>query len=375
MTRPEKRTKREGTTPPDEPRYEETEAYQQEIASQYTQRVEKFSVAEVARVLALLNFPEVNLDSIRPASVGNVNATYLTPDLVIKMNQKKGEEDYVANKIVSDRLAAEKPVVKVLAYDSFEKTPYEVLVMERAKGDLLLKDIFQLTHEQQIALYRQVLETIKAMFTIRFDDFGLISKHDQYKTYAEYLTQRFKANIDKIRAQRLCNENDLTLVESYFLENVKIFEQDTESVFVHTDLHPGNILHQGDRLTALLDFDYSVKAPKMRVLLSLLGFIDKPSQFVEGTGDFQTYKGKTFYHLLPLLKEELADMFADPQLLEKLNLHFISEGIMWISANWSAEWNKQMIRTIVDAELPKDKKNLQKSYYGKVLSHLEGGAL
>jgi hypothetical protein len=350
-------------------KYEDTEAYQQEIAAQYKERVEKFSVEEVAHVLSLLGFPAVSSSTIKPATVGNVNATYLTPRLVIKMNQKRGETDYIANKVVSDCLASKYPVVKVLAYDAFEKTPFEVVVMGRAKGDLLLADIFQLTHEQQVSIYRQLLETIKAMFAIRFDDFGLMSTQDHYKTYAEYLTKRFERHVSKIRGIKLCDEKDLAQVEKYFIDGVKVFEAGAESVFVHTDLHPGNILHQGDRLTAVLDFDYSVKSPKMRVLLSLLGFIDKPSQFVEGTKDFPAYKDKNFYHLLPVLKEELPDVFADPLLLEKLNLHFISEGVRWIAENWSADWNKQMIRTIVDNELAKNKQDLAASYYGKVLAH------
>jgi hypothetical protein len=350
-------------------KYEDSEAYQNEIASQYKVRVEKFSIDDVVRVLSLLGFLNINPSTIRPATVGNVNATYITPRLVIKMNKNKGDADYIANKIVSDCLSATHPVVKVLAYDAFEKTPFEVLVMEKATGSLLLKDIFQLSDKRQIILFRQVLETIKAMFTIQFDDFGLLSKQDHFKTYAEYLRQRFNSNAKDIKNLKLCSERDLEKIKKYFIKGIKIFEMKTESVFVHTDLHPGNILHKGSKLTAILDFDYSVKAPKMRVLLSLLGFIDKPAQFVEGTKDFKMYKGKNFYYLLSVLKEELPELFADPLLLEKLNLHFISEGIRWIAANWSADWNKQMIKMIIDNELPKNKKDLKESYYGKVLAH------
>jgi hypothetical protein len=56
------------------------------------------------------------------------------------------------------------------------------------------------------------------------------------------------------------------------------------------------------KLTALIDFDYSLKAPKIRALLSIIGFIDNPQQFVEGTKDFDRFKGKNFYHLLPILQ-------------------------------------------------------------------------
>ena len=350
-------------------KYEESEAYQNEIAAQYKERVEKFSVEEVSHVLSLLGFKKVDPATIKPAIVGNVNATYLTPKFVIKMNRKRGEADYIANKIISDCIAATHPVVRVLSYDTFKKTPFEVLVMKRSVGSLLLKDIFKLNKKQQAVVFRQILKTVKAMFSIRFNDFGLLSTRDHFKSYAEYLTKRFKSNVKEIKKLKLCGQNDLAKIERYFIKNVKVFGKGTESVFVHTDLHPGNMLHKGNKLTAILDFDYSLKAPKMRVLLSLLGFIDKPSQFVEGTKDFKMYKGKNFYHLLPILRDELSELFADPLLLEKLNLHFISEGLRWVAANWSADWNKQMIKMIVENELPDNKKDLVKSYYGKVLAH------
>ena len=40
--------------------------------------------------------------------------------------------------IVSDKLSTKHPVVKVISYDFFEKTDYEILVMERVSGTLLL---------------------------------------------------------------------------------------------------------------------------------------------------------------------------------------------------------------------------------------------
>ena len=130
----------------------------------------------------------------------------------------------------------------------------------------------------------------------------------------------------------------------------------------------GNILHDGDNLTAIIDFDHSLRAPPVRCLLSLVGFIDNPSQFVEGTKDFPKYKGKNFYHLLPALKEELPEVFADSLFVEKLNILFIREGIDLIGANWSAGLNTQMMGTITGDELAETADELQKSYYGKILS-------
>ena len=144
----------------------------------------------------------------------------------------------------------------------------------------------------------------------------------------------------------------------------------TDLIFIHTDLHMGNILHEGNKLTAIIDFDSALRAPKMRALISLLGLIDNPSQFVEGTKDFPKYKGKSFYPFLPVLKESLSDVFSDQRLLKKLNLNGVSIGLMWIADNWSTDWNKEMIRNIVDSELANSEQDLRESYFGKIFAHL-----
>ncbi len=161
---------------------------------------------------------------------------------------------------------------------------------------------------------------------------------------------------------------DTTRIEEYFYKHVLIFDA-SESVFIHTDLHAGNMLHEDDKLTGLIDFDSSLKGPKAETLRSLLGFIDKPSQFVEGTPAFAKFRGKDFYHLLPTLREELPDIFSDPKLLRKLNIMGINSGIMWISQNWSADWNKEMIHNLVTKEIADSDEALKNSYYGKILEH------
>ena len=348
-------------------KYTDTDEYQKEIAEQYKKRVAKFPISEVVKAVGLLGIT-IESQSTKEAVVGNVNATYLTPKLVVKMNQNRKEPQYLSNKVVSDRLSEKCPVVKVVAYDNFDKTDYEVLVMERAPGTLLLDNLPDLDSKVQENLFRQVLGAVKEMHGITFTDFGNVNGNRSFSSYTEYLKTTFGENIKIIREQKLCEEIDIASVEKYFLERVGIF--DTESpVFIHADLHMGNILHDGEKLTAVIDFDHSLKAPAARCLLSLLGLIADPSQFVEGTSDFPKYKGKTFYNLLPILKEELPEIFADPLLLKKLNIMGMREGIDVIAGNWSADFNKFMIENIVKTELAENDAELRNSYYGKILSH------
>ena len=347
--------------------YTETEEYQKEIAEQYKKRVAVFPTDEVVKTCKLLGI-SIDPSSLFQAMAGNVNATYITKDYVVKMNQDKKERTYYSNKVIFEALGVDTPVVEVLAYDFFEKTPYEVLIMKRSSGTMLLDDIFDLTPQSQKDLFRQVVKVVKKMLAIDFDNFGNVNSDRSFPTYTDYLKHTFTENAKQIRKQKLCEEKDITRIEEYFLKQINIFDNE-QAVFVHTDMHMGNIFHENEKLTAVIDFDHSLKAPPSRVLLSLLGFIDNPSQFAEGTDYYPKYKGKNFYHLFPVLKEELSDIFTDPLLLKKLNLLGIREGVDWVAANWSTEWNKEMIGNLVNKETPDSDEGLADSYYGKILSH------
>ncbi len=350
-----------------EEKYTDSDKYQQEIAAQYKERVAKFSPKDAADVLAILGFPNVDADSLREATAGNVHATYVGTKLVIKLNQDRDEANFLPDKIVSDRLSKETPVVTVLAYDRFEQTHFEALVMERAPGVMLLDDIFEMDQPSQEVLFRQVLDVVKKLQTIEFEDFGQINEPEKtYATFTDFLRTSFERSIATIRKDALADEHDIQKIERYFLERVNMFNG-AESVFVHTDLHMGNILHEGTKLTAVLDFDGALKAPAVAALTSILGFIGNPSQYVEGTKDFPKYKGKNFTHLLPTLKEELPDLLKDPLLVQKLNLLYLESGVNWVAQNWSTDWNKEMIRDLITNELPDTDEALERTFYGRTL--------
>lgn len=352
-------------------KYVESDKYQEEIQQQYQQRVAKFTPEEVIKVLQILNISNLPThNEITEARAGNMNATYITPHLVIKMNKNRKETDYLSNKIISDRLGDTSSVVKVIVYDNFEKTDFEVLVMEKSKGNMLLDDIFEMNEKDVETIFNQVLDVVEKCFDISFQDFGLVnaSKEKSFKTFSEYLLKDFDSYVTKIKSEKICALEDIEKIEKYVKKYVSIFDT-TESVFVHGDIHMGNILHEGKILTALIDFDYSLKAPKTRALLSIIGFIDNPQQFVEGTKDFDRFKGKNFYYLLPILKARFPEIFADPQLLRKLNIIEIKESIKWVSQNRSADWNAEMIKGLIENEVVGD--NLSKTYHGKILSKLK----
>ena len=67
-------------------KYTESDKYQKEIKQQYKQRVSKFTPKHVLSVLRDLNIQNLpDIKEIIETNSGNVNATYTTPKLVIKL--------------------------------------------------------------------------------------------------------------------------------------------------------------------------------------------------------------------------------------------------------------------------------------------------
>lgn len=109
-------------------------------------------------------------------------------------------------------------------------------------------------------------------------------------------------------------------------------------------------MHQGGELTAVIDFDSTQSVPSYTALIPLTGLIDNPAQFVEGTHNYSVYKGKKFEYLYPELKKSFAKELEDPELALKLNVLGVIEGLMWVSEDWSKEWNKEMIANLATKE-------------------------
>ena len=255
-----------------------------------------------------------------------------------------------------------------LAYDKFEQSNFEALVMERAPGKVLQHDIFEMTEADLQVLFKQILSVVRQLSQIPFSDFGPISQLDRsFPTFEQQFVDDFRGNLATIRRDQLANETDIARIESYVLDRVNVF-QGERPVFVHTDLHMGNIMHDGTTLTSIIDFDHSHKAPAMMELTTLLSFIGAPQQFVEGRPEFAQYKGKQFLHLIPILKGELPALFADPNLIQKLNLLYLKADMSLISENWSAKGNATIMRDVLTNGLAETDDALSRTFYGRTLS-------
>jgi len=354
--------------------YTESEAYQKEIAEQYKERNLTLEPREVVDILSKLGF-KVDEAAIAEAETGNMNATFITPDYVVKVSNDPESVSYSANKIVSEKLPDEK-VVRVITHDVHQNSEYEVLVMERAPGSTWLTQMPAMSEEENKKLFAQVLQIVSACRVIHVTDkFGWVtdimddSEKNGFETFRSQLESRLDTYVQKIAKQEDIDEEAMTKVAAYARDRLHLFDNDVAS-FVHSDLHMGNVMQENGSVTAVIDWDSTQSAPSYRGLVSLIGLIDNPAQFVEGTPSYQAYRGKKFEYLYPVLKSAFTDELVDPKLAEKLNVLGVIDGLMWMSEDWSREWNKEMIKNLSTRETPTNG-DVSNTYYGEILSTIK----
>lgn len=228
--------------------YTETEAYQKEIAEQYKERNLELPLHEVRRILSAVGL-EVAEEEIKVADAGNMNATFVAGQYVVKVSNEFDAMKYAANQIVSEQLPNEK-VVRVVTHDVREKTEYEVLVMERAPGLMWSPFMPSMTEEANKKLFAQVLEVATATRKIAVTNkFGSVTdivgnlNENGFTSHRAQLEAQLADYVSKIADQEYLDQNAVKKIVNYVTDKLYLFDDDQPS-FVHTDLHMSNVMQQ-----------------------------------------------------------------------------------------------------------------------------------
>ena len=347
--------------------YSQTKEYREQISNEYKERKEVFTAEEVSKALKRLHV-DIEPEELSQAISGNISATFFASDIVVKVSRiQDGIARFYANKQVSE-LDPSPLIPRVFAYDFFDVTDFEIIVLEKKSGSVLIDDFISLKRDVQKKLYTEMAQFASLLAGYHNNSFGhLAHSETTYGTFGRMITTDFCNHIEAIEALRLVPEEQLEAIERYFFKYVHVFENEAPS-FIHIDFHPGNVLYEGEHITSVFDFDTSVYGPQCLLLNPLIGFALQPNQLVEGSHLYESYKDANFQFLLPILRKELPRLFDDPTLLRKLNLLGIEVGLKWVAQDWSDEWAKEVIAGILSHEIPRDDAELEESYYGKALT-------
>ncbi len=166
-------------------------------------------------------------------------------------------------------------IPEIVAFGEIEN--YKYLVTTQIKGELMTRDKWlKLEKKEQLSILEQLAD-------------GLRELHQSDKSKIKFDWKKFVAHQADtcFERQKKCqvNEKVLNEIPKYLEENLKLLNEKTEEVFLHGDVHFGNLrlLNQNGkwRISGLFDFADSLKGSREYDFLAV-GVL-----MIQGQGDLQ----------------------------------------------------------------------------------------
>lgn len=203
---------------------------------------------------------------------GWVNPCYFVgSDVVVRFNSRdpdvpKFRREYLAFELCRE---AGLPVPDVIAYDiSLRYAPFEALLVERLPGGSIESSWPDLSERSRDALARAAGELMAALHDLEPPRWGDLGADEDSASWLEFVAREF----DRVASAALLDgclvRDDIERMRGLLTERLPaVARVDTPSL-VHRDLHLGNLLHVGDRITGLLDFEWGLSGdPEWDVLI------------------------------------------------------------------------------------------------------------
>ncbi len=191
-------------------------------------------------------------------TAGWVNVCFLGRDVVVRFNARdpelpKFDREEWAMRVLNDRGF---PVARVVGrVDNSRMSPYPVLVTHRIAGENLEATWDQLDAGQEVRLAEQAGTWLARLHQQKLAGFGEVFRatHDNQRAFwGECAMDWLVACTD------LFDAHDLERMRKSIDAAAANLEQLTEARLVHRDYHFGNLLHDGDNIVGILDFEWAV---------------------------------------------------------------------------------------------------------------------
>lgn len=253
--------------------------------------------------------------------------------------------------------------------------------MEQLPGVPAHDDLNLMKIDDIKSLFGEVCVEARHMMDYTFPTFGAISEFGDlgpmsFENCKDFLVAMMRySNAKSFETQPdLIDPHILRRLEDYFMKHVSVFENE-KACFAHDDMIWFNCLHEGPKLTGLVDFDLDLKLPPCQILHWILLALHHPASGPLDSDNvfFPNLKHMHLCHeLLPNARKAFPDLFADPLLVRKLNLLRIAMRVRLHSLPMPHVAD-QMVR-LLDTEIPDTDALLDDSFFGKLL-HEDGCSL
>jgi aminoglycoside phosphotransferase (APT) family kinase protein len=279
------------------------------------------SVSPVERLFARLQLGPVR--SVAPLGGGRLNTSLrVNGDLVLRYReQRRSSGSLLREAALLPRLSGLLPVPDVVA-SGVDDMLGEYLVQTWAPGQSMLRA--WLTNPE-VATREWWLEewtaALRAIHSVRFPSPGDLPNGElrPAPSWRSYIETRVRKRLDALMRIPAMDRELVLYAEKYLRRQAPVLD-DGPWCLIHRDMHFGNALVEGPRVSAILDFELAEVGPPDYELDTLYRFLRSPGDFV-GAEFSGTVSPSRFASVWPRLRRGYPELFTVPRLRERLCLY------------------------------------------------------
>jgi aminoglycoside phosphotransferase (APT) family kinase protein len=173
-----------------------------------------------------------------------------------------GMNRYSGEKWAYDLLrATDVPVPQVVVLDTSKTlVPYDTLILTKMPGQPISTGARELTPESRYDIGYSAGQHLATIHSHTFDQFGLLyhlAAGTPNPDWAAYVTDFFRYYQGQVQTLGLLSADVLARIDVLMLRMQPLFAAVKQGVLIHGDYHFHNLLQQGGKLSAVLDFDWA----------------------------------------------------------------------------------------------------------------------
>lgn len=286
----------------------------------------------------ILQKNDLSSENIQEFSWWQINHTYQIGDkYVLKL---QNDLDVVIHQVSLIQEVKSKGALVPHIFDYGMIDGKEYMLMEKIAGRKLSESWHIFNKNQKESFIKQICEQLQIFHSTSFNLYST-QRPKEFSTWEEAIENYTDLTIIEGKEFDSQSSENIKLISDYYEKYKYLLNDVSPSVLIHNDLHFENILFEGDKITAILDFDFARQAPKEYELWHLVDFFHTPKYFVEDSLE-DTWDKFTLGDELLLFKKYYPELFQDENLIHRLRIYFIEDILSHYEAGFPERSNHQI---------------------------------
>jgi len=283
------------------------------------------TIGGLAKARAVAALAAAGLDTSVPLERASsvTNEVWLTPDHAVRVN-RRFDQRLRREAVVAPLLPEAIGYPEIVKYGT--GNGFDYLVQKRSPGNVLARAWPSMSVQVRRLAVQQLATMLRALHATRCPSSLGDPEHAPQLVRAMPGRRAVTPLLDALARMHTMENVDpelLATLITYVKATADVLEPYTTSTLIHGDLTFENVLWDGERVTALIDFEWARGAPRDLELDVLLRFCAYPALHV--APDYEARTVAKDYADVPFwMKEDYAELFEGPDMLDRARLFSIA---------------------------------------------------